>query len=102
MTDGQKFIIVCNMSPVQRDNYKIGLSEGCTLTEVLNTDFEIYGGKGITNADPIKSQPVPCCQWEHSADIRLAPFGTAIFQVKEDPKPKQTKAKKTTSKTTSK
>ena len=38
-----------------------------------------------------------CCQWEHSADIRLAPFGTAIFAVKEDPKPK-VKAKKTAEK----
>ena len=95
MTDGQKYVIVCNMSPVQRDNYKIGLKDSCTLTEVLNTDFEIYGGKGITNAEPIKSEPIPCCQWEHSADIRLAPFGTAIFAVKEE---KKSKAKKSTKK----
>ena len=91
------------MSPVEWDNYKIGLKDGCTLTEVLNTDFEIYGGKGITNAEPIKSEPVPCCQWQHSADIRLAPFGTAIFAVKDDPKPKTTKAsaaKKTSAKKT--
>ena len=85
------------MSASQWDNYKIGLKEGCTLTEVLNTDFEIYGGKGITNPNPIKSEPVPCAQWAHSADIRLAPFGSAIFEVKEDPKPKEktTKTKKT-------
>ena len=81
------------LSAAQWDNYKLGLSDACTLTEVLNTDFEIYGGKGITNAEPIKSEPVPCCQWQHSADIRLAPFGTAIFAVKEDPKPKKKAAK---------
>ncbi len=96
MTDGQKYIIVCNMSNTEWNNYKIGLQDGCTLTEVLNTDFEIYGGKGITNPDPIKSEPVPCCQWQHSADIRLAPFGTAIFSVKDDPKPKAAKTSKTT------
>ena len=93
MTDGQKYVIVINMSNAEWKDYRIGLSDACTLTEVLNTDFEIYGGKGVTNPEPIKSQPVQCCQWEHSADIRLAPFGTAIFSVKEDPKPKKKTSK---------
>ena len=95
MTDGQKYAVVINMSNTTWDNYKLGLSDSCTLTEVLNTDYEIYGGKGITNAEPIKSEPVPCAQWEHSADIKLAPFGTAIFEVKDDPKPKPEKTAKT-------
>ncbi len=94
MTDGQKYVIVCNMAPVCRENYRIGLKDACTLTEVLNTDFEIYGGKGITNAYPVKSEPVPHKQWLNSAEIRLAPFGTCIFEVKEELKPKKKKSKK--------
>ena len=94
MTDGQKYVIVCNMAPVCRESYRIGLKDACTLTEVLNTDFEIYGGKGITNAYPVKSEPVPYKQWLNSAQVRLAPFGTCIFEVKDEPKPKKKKSKK--------
>lgn len=89
MSDGQKYAVVLNMSPVRRDNYRIGMHYPCTITEVLNSDDERYGGSGAVNPNPIKSEPICHNQWYHSAVITLPPFGAAIFEVKEDPRPKE-------------
>lgn len=87
MTDGQKYAVVLNMSPVTRENFRMGLRDDCTLTEVLNSDNQCYGGTGVLNPNPIKSEPICHNQWYHSAVFTLPPFGAVVFEVKETPKP---------------
>ena len=89
MTDGQKYAVVLNMSPVTRENFRMGLYDDCTLTEVFNTDSECYGGTGAVNPQPIKSEPICHNQWYHSAVFTLPPFGAVVFEVKITPKPKE-------------
>ncbi len=92
ITDNQKYIVVCNMSPVKRENFRVALKDSCTLKEVLNSDAKQYGGTGVTNPNKIKSEPVRFNQFENSAYITLPPFGTCVFEVKEDaPKSKKVK-----------
>jgi len=90
ISDTQKYAIFLNMSPVRRDNYRVGTNYPCTMTEVLNSDSECYGGSGATNPVPIKSEPVCHNQWYHSALITLPPFGATIFKVEEEiPEPEK-------------
>ena len=84
ISDTQKYAIFLNMSPVRRDNYRVGMNYPCTITEVLNSDSECYGGSGAVNPEPIKSEPICHNQWYHSLEITLPPFGAAIFEVKEE------------------
>jgi 1,4-alpha-glucan branching enzyme len=43
-------IVVCNFTQIVRNNYRIGLPRKGKLTEIFNSDAEIYGGSGITNS----------------------------------------------------
>ena len=42
-------VVVCNFTPVVRDNYRIGVPTGGYYREILNTDSEIYGGSNVGN-----------------------------------------------------
>ena len=48
-TDKEKMIVVCNFTPVGRENYKIGVPSDGFWEEILNSDAEIYGGSGRGN-----------------------------------------------------
>lgn len=43
-------VVVCNFTPVVRQNYRIGVNEPGHYRELLNTDNQIYGGSGQFNA----------------------------------------------------
>lgn len=47
--DQSKFICAVNFTPVARMDYKFGIDEEVELTEVLNSDENIYAGSGIVN-----------------------------------------------------
>jgi 1,4-alpha-glucan branching enzyme len=41
---------VCNMTPVPREGFRIGVPEGVSAwVERLNTDAQTYGGSGVGN-----------------------------------------------------
>ena len=42
-------VVVCNFTPVVRENYRIGVPSGGYYREILNTDSEIYGGSNVGN-----------------------------------------------------
>ncbi|MBI5388213.1 MAG: 1,4-alpha-glucan branching protein GlgB [Verrucomicrobia bacterium] len=51
-------LVVANMTPVPRLNYRVGVPrEGCWV-EALNTNSKRYGGGGEGNHEPVKSQPI--------------------------------------------
>ena len=88
MSEKQKYAIVLNMSPVKRENFRIGVHYPCTMKEVFNSDDTRFGGTGVTNPGQIRSEAICHNQWYHSAVITLPPFGACVFEVKEDPRPK--------------
>ena len=91
ISDKQKYAVVLNMSPVKRENFRIGCHYPCTMKEVFNSDDTRFGGTGVLNTGVIKSEPVCHNQWYHSAIITLPPFGACVFEVKEEkPKPEKT------------
>ncbi|MER7396254.1 1,4-alpha-glucan branching enzyme [Streptomyces sp. NPDC000151] len=67
---GDPLIAVCNFSPVVRHEYRLGVPENVPAwREVLNTDEERFGGSGVANAAPLKSEPVPY----HGRAVSIAP-----------------------------
>ncbi|MBZ4015643.1 1,4-alpha-glucan branching enzyme [Streptomyces purpurogeneiscleroticus] len=68
--DGDPLVAVCNFSPVVRHEYRLGVPENVPAwREVLNTDEERFGGSGVTNTNPLKSEPVPY----HGRAVSIAP-----------------------------
>jgi 1,4-alpha-glucan branching enzyme len=68
-------VCVCNLAPVARDGYRVGLPRPGRWREALNTDDERFGGSGVTNG---AVDAEGGCAWHdqpQSAPIDLPPLG---------------------------
>ncbi|MEK7773867.1 MAG: 1,4-alpha-glucan branching protein GlgB, partial [Deltaproteobacteria bacterium] len=58
-TTGDTILAVCNLTPVARHNYRIGVSAGGYWKEMLNSDASEYGGNGLGNLGGVNAENVP-------------------------------------------
>ena len=73
-------ICACNFIPNEHRGFVIGLPENGVLREVLSSDDVRFGGRGLHNAEPIKSRSEPFCGLPYSAQIDLPPLSTVYFE----------------------
>ena len=79
-TDGAPVVaIAANLTPVPRENYRIGLPALGRWREILNTDAVVYGGTGCGNAGIVAAEPVSSHGYPYSAVVTLPPLGTLWF-----------------------
>jgi 1,4-alpha-glucan branching enzyme len=79
-TTGDIILVVCNLTPVPRYNYRVGTPRGGWWREVLNSDAEIYGGSGCGNAGGAEAENVPAQGRNHSLSLTLPPLGVLFFK----------------------
>ncbi len=77
----KNIIVVCNMTPVVHQNYRIGLPTKGKLTQIFNSDAAEYGGSGVTNLKSIKIDKEKWNGREFSAEIVLPPLGICVFKI---------------------
>jgi 1,4-alpha-glucan branching enzyme len=74
--EGRRVLVcACNLSPVPRPGYRVGLPREGRWREVLNTDDERYGGAGAVNAQGIVAEQKPWHDQRFSVEITLPPLG---------------------------
>jgi len=74
-------LVVCNLTPVLRLNYKVGVPRGGFWREVLNSDADMYGGSGQGNFGGVEAVPVPAQGRYHSLTLTLPPLGILFFKI---------------------
>jgi 1,4-alpha-glucan branching enzyme len=74
-------IVVCNFTPVVRENHLIGIPKAGHLVEVLNSDALDYGGSGVGNPKKIKIDKKPWHFKSNSAKISIPPLGIVLFKI---------------------
>jgi 1,4-alpha-glucan branching enzyme len=72
-------VVVCNFTPVPRENYRIGVPRPGRYRERINTDAIEYGGCGVGNAGEVHAEPYPMHGHQQSVRLRLPPLGVLIF-----------------------
>ena len=72
-------VIVCNFTPVPRENYRIGVPQPGRYRERINTDAVEYGGSGIGNAGEVHADPDPMHGLPYSICLNLPPLGALVF-----------------------
>ena len=75
-------IVVCNMTPIPRENYRIGLPKKGKLVQLFNSDDKIYGGGGMSNTKTITIETKDWNLKQFSAEITVPPLGVVIFEIK--------------------
>ncbi|MBU1297631.1 MAG: 1,4-alpha-glucan branching protein GlgB [Bacteroidetes bacterium] len=73
-------LIVCNLTPVPRHNYRVGVPRGGFWTEVLNSDSWIYAGSGQGNFGGVEAAPVAVQGRYNSISITLPPLSVMFFK----------------------
>jgi len=73
---GRHLACVCNLSPVPRHGYRLGLPDAGPYHEVINTDSRYYGGSDLGNFGEIRVDDTPWHGLPHSATLTLPPLAT--------------------------
>ncbi len=76
----QLIVVICNLTPVPRYNYRVGVPRDGYWIERLNSDSTFYGGSGMGNSGGVWSENIPW-QWkDHSISITLPPLSVLFFK----------------------
>ncbi|MDX2001923.1 MAG: 1,4-alpha-glucan branching protein GlgB [Chitinophagales bacterium] len=73
-------VIVCNFTPIVRENYRIGLPYGGQWQEVLNSDGIEFGGSGIGNNEALHAEEIDVQGRQFSVSIQLPPLGVIYLK----------------------
>jgi 1,4-alpha-glucan branching enzyme len=73
-------IVVCNFTPVPRQDYQIGAPSPGRWREVLNTDSGHYGGSGMGNLGEVQALDTPSHGFPASIILTLPPLATLYLQ----------------------
>jgi 1,4-alpha-glucan branching enzyme len=73
-------LVVCNMTPAPRHNYRIGLPHDGLMREIANTDSRHYGGSDTGNGGLVATQATPAHGERHSVELALPPLATLMLR----------------------
>ena len=80
--DGKKTLLfVCNMTPVDREDYRVGVPKKGTYRLILNSEDVRFGGSISTRPITYRAQAKECDGREYSIAYALPGFGVAVFQI---------------------
>ncbi|WP_118181521.1 1,4-alpha-glucan branching protein GlgB [Paraburkholderia phosphatilytica] len=77
---GREVVTVCNMTPVPRSGYRLGVTHHGRWLEVLNTDAGVYGGSNMGNGGLVVSEDVQSHGKPQSVSLVLPPLATIVLR----------------------
>ena len=77
---GDYLIVICNFTPVVRENYKIGVPEDIQYQEIFNSDDVNYWGSGVKNEGFMQAEQTECNYKPCSLRLTLPPLATIVIK----------------------
>ncbi|AXH56518.1 1,4-alpha-glucan branching protein GlgB [Pseudomonas ficuserectae] len=78
--DGEPLLVVANMTPVPRLDYRVGAPVSGAWTELLNSDAETYAGSNMGNGGEVNTEDEPAHGMEASLKLNLPPLAVLILK----------------------
>jgi 1,4-alpha-glucan branching enzyme len=79
--DGECLLVVINLTPVVRHQYRIGVPHSGAYQEILNSDSAFYGGGNTGNGpDSIQSEDTPWNNRPQSLSLTLPPLAAIVLK----------------------
>jgi len=79
--DTNELICVGNFSALSRKGYRLGLPRAGKYKRIMNTDDQVYGGKGKRVPESFESESVAAVGRDNSVAIDLPPLSTLWFEL---------------------
>jgi 1,4-alpha-glucan branching enzyme len=73
-------LVVCNLTPVVREGYRVGAPYPGFWREALNSDADVYGGSGIGNFGGVEAMHDPVHGRPCSVRLTLPPLGVLVLE----------------------
>ncbi|MCA9999242.1 MAG: alpha amylase C-terminal domain-containing protein, partial [Anaerolineales bacterium] len=77
---GEELLVVCNFTPIVRNDYRLGVPAVGQYSQILNSDDKKYGGSGVVAPEPIATEPVGWHKQEQSIVFTLPPLGVVFIK----------------------
>ena len=74
-------VVVCNMTPVVRDNYRLGMPSGLEYKLLFNSDHSKYGGSSASVKESFVPESKNWNSRDNSAVLNLPPLGVLVYGV---------------------
>lgn len=74
--------VVCNLTSVYRENYRLGVPRGGFWQEIFNSDSSYYGGSNKGNNGGLEATPVSSHGHYQSLNLTLPPLSVSMFKSK--------------------
>ncbi|MEL7090520.1 MAG: 1,4-alpha-glucan branching protein GlgB [Pseudomonadota bacterium] len=81
--DDAPVVVMCNFTPVLREDFRIGVPVPGVWEEVINTDSALYGGGNRGNLGAVQSVATPCDGQAQSVTLTLPPLSVVVLRHKE-------------------
>ncbi len=78
--DTEVIVVVLNLTPVPRDDYRIGAPKPGKYTMLINTDDTEFGGSGYWNARELSTDEITTHGRAHSLNLNLPPLAALILR----------------------
>lgn len=75
---GRPMAVVCNLTPMPRAGYRIGVPQAGAWTEIISTDAEVYGGSG-QHSQVGHTEPQPAHGQAQSLVLNLPPLACVVL-----------------------
>jgi len=78
--DDDYVICIFNFTPVPRENYRVGVPEGCNYKIIMNSDSEFYRGSNFSKQMTLEAQQTPWSDRPYSIEVNLPPLSGLVLQ----------------------
>lgn len=79
-TEKNQLLFVCNFTPVEKEDFCVGVPCEGSYTEILNSDSEEYGGSNCVNKKPLRAKRLPKNEQDYSITFTLPPLSIVAFR----------------------
>jgi 1,4-alpha-glucan branching enzyme len=76
---GRRVLVACNLTPIVRYGYRVGVPVSGYWREALNSDSDAYGGANVGNSGGLDTEPVPSHGHMQSLSLTLPPLGVVFL-----------------------
>ena len=78
---GAPALVACNLTPVPREHYRVGVPAAGHWQEILNTDAREFGGSGWGNLGGVDTTPQASHGYAQSVALTLPPLSTLVLRL---------------------
>ncbi len=80
-TGDHQMLVVANLTPVPRVDYRVGVPHQGRWRERFNSDADVYGGSGVGNVGGVVAEPTAFHGHDQSVSLTLPPLSVLVLDL---------------------